>query len=124
MAPAKGFGIGAARSPRLLVDEAEARQRLDEAHRDADAVDHRHAELALQVGGEVGHAGAAEHDGAGAVLVERAAALVEDPGAGVRGRVVELQHGELGRPHPPAMVLHAVVAQEVLGDDRGCGRAW
>ena len=35
-----------------------------------DAVEDRQAELVGEGGGEVGHAGAAEHDGLGAVLVD------------------------------------------------------
>ena len=39
--------------------------------------------------------------------------------ARVRARVVELEHGQLGGPHPAAVALHAVGADQVLGDDPG-----
>ena len=83
-----------------------------------DAVDHRDAERLAHRPGVVGHAAAAEDDGAGAVLVAGAARFGEqDAAAG--GAVFELKHRDFGGAHALALVGVAVGGEQVLGDDDG-----
>ena len=91
-------------------------QALGEAHRAGDAVEHRDAGLASEVAGEVGHAGAAEHDRLGPVLGEGALDLPLDRDPGARAWLLEREHRNFGGAHPGA-------AREEPVFGRGCARS-
>src|SRR5207253_2554860 len=66
--------------------KAEAHQGLDELHGGGDALDDGRADLPGDLGREVGHAGAAEDDRVGVVLLQSPPALLDDGDA--RGRAL------------------------------------
>ena len=72
------------------------------ANRAGDPVEHRNAGLALEVAGEIGHAGAAKHDRLGAVLGQRPLDFLFDDAPRPRARLLERQHRNLGGAHPRA----------------------
>lgn len=69
--------------------------------------------------GEVGHAAAAQHDGADIVLVAGPPALVDDPHQGGIAVLLQVEHRDLRGANPPAVVGEAVLVEQVLGDDAG-----
>ena len=76
--PGIGLGEGRRICAALRCPKPNPDQALGESDRAGDPIDDRNAGLALEVAGEIGHAGAAEHDRLGAVLDERTLDLLLD----------------------------------------------
>src|SRR5438132_6428789 len=96
--------------------KAEAHQGLDELHGGGDALDDGRADLPGDLGREVGHAGAAEDDRVGVVLLQGPPALLDDGDARGRALPFEIQHGEVGRADVAAETGHAVGLHELPRD--------
>ncbi len=73
--------------------------------------------LARQIGGKIGHAGAAEHDGFRAVLGLCALDFARDAAAGIRMRILQRQHRHIGGPDAGAAAREAI-ADKIMLDDR------
>src|SRR5437870_4868624 len=103
--------IAASRPARPVPDQG-----LNELHGGGDALDDGRADLPGDLRREVGHAGAAEDDRVGVVLLQGPPALLDDGDARDRALPFEIQHGEVGRADVAAETGHAVGLHELPRD--------
>ena len=102
----------------LAGRQPQRHQRLHHLYRRADAVDHRHAQFAGQLLRQSRHAAAAQHDGTAAILLQRLYTARTHLLLRQTAAVFQRQHREIDSMQRRAVVLKAILVQQMTGNDQ------